>query len=161
MEKPTFTRANLSNIRVIMPIMHVPMVEFRCQAATGWIPILKYLLSGTSGHPWPCPIVPSIKYCSASRGPASRGAFPVLKASVHACREPGCVLSWGMRLYSGQTGDEILPAHGYHDGREDWHGLFLGLVLFRLVVLGWWPLLFSQEWWDLIWYGVLGSLAIW
>jgi hypothetical protein len=39
-----------------------------------------------------------------------------------------------MRIYSGQTGGEILPTQGYHDGREDWYGLFLGLVLFRLVV---------------------------
>jgi hypothetical protein len=26
--------------------------------------------------------------------------------------------------------------------------------------LGWWSLLFSQEWWDHIWYGILGSPAI-
>jgi hypothetical protein len=38
-----------------------------------------------------------------------------------------------MRIYSGQTGGEILPVRGYHYGREDWFGLILGLVLFRLV----------------------------
>jgi hypothetical protein len=26
--------------------------------------------------------------------------------------------------------------------------------------LSWWPLLFSQEWWGHIWYGVYGSLAV-
>jgi hypothetical protein len=61
----------------------------------------------------------------------------------------------GMRIYSGQTCGEILPTRGYCNGREDWYELFLGLVLFTLVAL-----LFSQEWWDHIWYGVLGSLAV-
>jgi hypothetical protein len=39
----------------------------------------------------------------------------------------------GMRIYGGQTDDEILPVHGYRDGREDRHGSFSSLVLFRLV----------------------------
>jgi hypothetical protein len=31
-------------------------------------------------------------------------------------------------------GGEILPTHGYRDGRKDWCGLLQGLALFRLVV---------------------------
>jgi hypothetical protein len=34
MEKPTFTRVNLSNVRVIMTIMHVLMEELLCQVMT-------------------------------------------------------------------------------------------------------------------------------
>jgi hypothetical protein len=32
MENPTFTRAVLSNVRVIMVIVHIPLVESLCQA---------------------------------------------------------------------------------------------------------------------------------
>jgi hypothetical protein len=35
MEKLTFTRACLSNVRVIMAIMRVPLVELLCQAVIG------------------------------------------------------------------------------------------------------------------------------
>jgi hypothetical protein len=34
MEKPTFTRVNLSDVRVIMTIMHVLMEELLCQVMT-------------------------------------------------------------------------------------------------------------------------------
>jgi hypothetical protein len=47
MEKLAFTRACLSNISVIMVIMHVPLVELLCQTIIGWIPALEYLLPGT------------------------------------------------------------------------------------------------------------------
>jgi hypothetical protein len=47
MEKDAFTKVNLSDVRVIMVIMRVPVVELLCQVAMGWIPVLKYLLSGT------------------------------------------------------------------------------------------------------------------
>jgi hypothetical protein len=45
MEKLAFIRANLSDVRV-MTIMLVPVVELLCQAATGRISILEYVLSG-------------------------------------------------------------------------------------------------------------------
>jgi hypothetical protein len=35
MENPAFTGANLSNVRLIMAIMHVPMVELLCQVPMG------------------------------------------------------------------------------------------------------------------------------
>jgi hypothetical protein len=49
MERLTFTRACLSDISVIMTIMHVPLVELLCQATMGWIHALEYLLLGTRG----------------------------------------------------------------------------------------------------------------
>jgi hypothetical protein len=61
MEKPAFTRANSSDIRFIMVIMHVPMVELLCQAMKGRIPIIKYLISGPRGRLWPHLVVPCIK----------------------------------------------------------------------------------------------------
>jgi hypothetical protein len=45
MEKPAFNRANLSNVRVIMTIMHVLVEELQCQAVMRWIPVLERLLS--------------------------------------------------------------------------------------------------------------------
>jgi hypothetical protein len=44
MEKPAFTRAGLSDVRVIMVIMCVPLVVSLCQVAMGQIPALEYLL---------------------------------------------------------------------------------------------------------------------
>jgi hypothetical protein len=61
MEKPTFTRVSLSDVRVIMEIMCAPVVELLCQAAIGWISVLKYLLPGAHGRMWPCPLMPSNK----------------------------------------------------------------------------------------------------
>jgi hypothetical protein len=67
MEKPTFTRASLSGVRVIVVIMRIPLVELLCQAAMGHILVLKYLLSGACGRLWSCLIVPSIKCRRFSR----------------------------------------------------------------------------------------------
>jgi hypothetical protein len=61
MEKPTFTKVSLSDVRVIMAIMRVHVVELLCQTAMGWIPVLKYFLLGACGRLWPCSIMPRIK----------------------------------------------------------------------------------------------------
>jgi hypothetical protein len=51
------------------------------------------------------------------------------------CRGPGYVSSQVIqKIYSGQTGGEILSVRAYRDGWEDRYRSFLGLVLFRLVV---------------------------
>jgi hypothetical protein len=60
MEKPTFTRTSLSDVRVIVLIMRVSLVEQRCQVATGQVPALKCPLLGTHGHLWLHPIMPGI-----------------------------------------------------------------------------------------------------
>jgi hypothetical protein len=49
MEKPALIDVSLSDVSVIMAIMRVPLEELLCQAATGHIPILKYMLSGARG----------------------------------------------------------------------------------------------------------------
>jgi hypothetical protein len=54
MEKSTFTRVSLSNVRFIMVIMRILVEDLLCQAVTGPILVLKYLLSGAYGHLWPC-----------------------------------------------------------------------------------------------------------
>jgi hypothetical protein len=61
MEKPAFTRVNLSDIRVIMVIMHVLMEELLCQVVMGQIPVLKCQLSSACGHPWLHLVMPCIK----------------------------------------------------------------------------------------------------
>jgi hypothetical protein len=55
MENSVFTRACLSDIKVIIEIMRVLLGELLCQAAMRRIPTLEYLLSG--------PVVPDNKYC--------------------------------------------------------------------------------------------------
>jgi hypothetical protein len=49
MEKLTFTRTYLSNVKVIMAILHVPLVELLCLEATRQILALGYLLPGARG----------------------------------------------------------------------------------------------------------------
>jgi hypothetical protein len=49
MKKPTFTMACLSDDRVIMVIMRVPLVESLCQMVMEWIPTHEYLLPGVRG----------------------------------------------------------------------------------------------------------------
>jgi hypothetical protein len=44
MRKPSFTRVNLSDVRVIMAIMRVLMEELLCQVTTGWNLVLECLL---------------------------------------------------------------------------------------------------------------------
>jgi hypothetical protein len=61
MEKLNFTRAFLSDVRVTMVIMRVPVVELLCQAAMGQIPTLKCLLSGVCGCLWPHLVVSNIE----------------------------------------------------------------------------------------------------
>jgi hypothetical protein len=49
MDKLTFTMAFLSDVRVIMVIMCVLLVELLYQAVMGWISALEYLLPGMHG----------------------------------------------------------------------------------------------------------------
>jgi hypothetical protein len=49
MEKPDFTWAQSSNIRVIVVIMRVLVVEQLCQSVMRWISALECLLSGVHG----------------------------------------------------------------------------------------------------------------
>jgi hypothetical protein len=45
-EEAHFTRANLSDVRMIMTIMHVLVEELLCQTMMGQIPVFECLLSG-------------------------------------------------------------------------------------------------------------------
>jgi hypothetical protein len=100
MEKPTFIRVSLSDVKVIMVIMHILVVKLLCQVVMRQIVVLKYLLSGPCGHLWPCPIVPCIK---CHRFPTFRlwcclpGTEPP-PPPRRDCRGPGCVLSQGAIL---------------------------------------------------------------
>jgi hypothetical protein len=65
MENPVFTRESLFDIRVIMTIVHVLVVELLCQAVTGWVLVLECLLPDTRGHQRSCPFMFVIKWpCS-------------------------------------------------------------------------------------------------
>jgi hypothetical protein len=61
MGKPTLTRASLSNVRVIMAIMCVPVEELLCQAVMDRFQYSSACLSGARGRLWLHPAMPSIK----------------------------------------------------------------------------------------------------
>jgi hypothetical protein len=54
MENLAFTRASLSNVKVIMVIIHVLTMELLCQAVMGWVLVLECLLPGVHEHLWLC-----------------------------------------------------------------------------------------------------------
>jgi hypothetical protein len=56
-KKPTFTRACLFSVRVVVEIMHVPLVDYLCQAQMEWIPALKCLLPRARGCLQSCLII--------------------------------------------------------------------------------------------------------
>jgi hypothetical protein len=112
MENPAFTRVSLSDVRVIMTIMHVAVEELLHQAATGWIPVLKYLLSGACGHLWPCPVMPDIK-CRSFPKTRLQWCLPGIESPLHLPSRGG-----GMRL-TGPIGGEILLTRGHQDRGKD------------------------------------------
>jgi hypothetical protein len=130
MKKLAFIRKNLSNVRVIIVIMRVPVEELRCQAVIGWTLVLKHLLSNACGHVLSCKALK----VAASWGPDSSDFTRYWKSPRHYCQEPGYVPSRiTRRIYIGQTSAKILSVCGYRDGRENWYESFQSLVPFRLV----------------------------
>jgi hypothetical protein len=101
---------NLSDVRVIMTIMHILVEELLCQAVTGQILLLESLLSGACGCLRLCPFKPDIK-CRCFQRTRLQGNLP-------GTREPQ---AWplGARVYAGLTGGKILPTRGYGDGGKD------------------------------------------
>jgi hypothetical protein len=67
MEKPNFTRENLSDVRVILVIIHVPVEELLCQVVMGWISVLECLLSGARGCLWLMSVMLGIKWHCITR----------------------------------------------------------------------------------------------
>jgi hypothetical protein len=70
MENPAFNVVSLYDVRVIMVIMRVLMVEMPCQVMTGRILALKCLLPGARGRLWSCLALSDIKWPHCSRIPA-------------------------------------------------------------------------------------------
>jgi hypothetical protein len=54
--------SELIDVRVVMMIIRVLVMELLCQAVTGQIAALEYLLLGTRGHKWPCLVLSGIKW---------------------------------------------------------------------------------------------------
>jgi hypothetical protein len=75
MEKPALSKMNLSGVRVIMTIMHVPVEELLCQAVTGRSSAHHQMCLGSYGYVLSCQAL----NCTASQGPGPIGAQPVLE----------------------------------------------------------------------------------
>jgi hypothetical protein len=115
MKKPTYTKANLSDVRVIMEKL-CGRVAMSC--GDKWIPVLTYLISGVRGHLWPCHVIPGIK-CRRFLRTRLQWCLPGTKSPW--ARLPGaraCVESREMRL-TGLTGDKILLVYSYQDKEKD------------------------------------------
>jgi hypothetical protein len=94
MEKPIFTRMNLSDVRLIMMIMHVLMEELLCQVVTELILVLECLLLGARGCLWLHPVMTGIKWrCFLSTW--LQGTYLALEnplawlLGARVCAEPG------------------------------------------------------------------------
>jgi hypothetical protein len=62
MEKSTFNRVSLSNVRVIMAIMHVLIEELLYHAVMGWALVLECPLRGVCGLLRLHPVMSGIKW---------------------------------------------------------------------------------------------------
>jgi hypothetical protein len=92
MVKPTFSKTNLSDARVIIVIMRGSVAELLCQGQQDgfqYLSIYCQVHVSASGHVLLCQSLNVV----ASRGPGSSGAYPILKAPECGCREPRRVLS--------------------------------------------------------------------
>jgi hypothetical protein len=114
MEIPTFTRTSLSNVRVIMVILRVPVDELVYQVGTERI---QYSSAYCQVHVGACNYILSCLALNdvASQGSQLRWNLPShLENLGHGQRGPGCV--WSQVMRTGWTGGEILLAQGYRDG---------------------------------------------
>jgi hypothetical protein len=68
--EPRSYRASLSDVRVIIAVMCVLMVEMLCQVVMEQIPVLECLLPGTRGRMWSCLVLCDIKWHRYLRIPA-------------------------------------------------------------------------------------------
>jgi hypothetical protein len=98
MEKPAFTRACLSGVRVIVMIMHVPLEERLCQKVTGWVPVLKCLLLGAVGACGPVLLCQAFN-AAVTRRPCPSGP-PGIESLGAAAGDPGLFQT---RLRGGST----------------------------------------------------------
>jgi hypothetical protein len=132
MKKHVFTRACLSDVKVIIVIMCVSVVEFLCQETTEWIPVLKYLVSGACGRLWPCIVISGIK---CRRFPRSQ-----LLCCLPSTENPWTWLL-GARVFL-EPRDEADRADRWKNPACPWHlrwgkvllHISLGFSFFRLVV---------------------------
>jgi hypothetical protein len=91
MEKLAFTRACLSDVRVIMMIMCVPLVESLWQTAMGWIPT-RVPIARRTWNPWLHPVVSGSKCGRFPRPWCLIKSMRYWKLLDGATRSPG--LSW-------------------------------------------------------------------
>jgi hypothetical protein len=122
MKNPTLIRASLSDVRVIMVIMHVLVVDLLCQAVMGWILVIMCILPGACGRLRLRLVLPAIKWPRYLRipalGPLTRYlGYPftwTLGDRVHA--QPWCEgkLDWVDKWWN--------PAHPqlFEMGKKDW-----------------------------------------
>jgi hypothetical protein len=86
LENLTFIEARLSDVRVIMAIIRVLVVELLCQAVTGWVPVLECVLPDACGHERLHPVLSGIKWPRFPRisalGPLSQYWEPLGVATV-------------------------------------------------------------------------------
>jgi hypothetical protein len=97
MGRPAFFEGSLSDVRMIMAIWHVPMVELICQVVMGLVPVLECLLSGTRGRLGLCLVLFGIKWPRYTRIPASGFTFLVWETPRCGSQGLGCVPSRGSR----------------------------------------------------------------
>jgi hypothetical protein len=111
MEIPAFIGASLSDVKVIMMIMCVLVVELLCQTVTGRIPVLECLLLGTRGRLRLCLIMFGIKWPHHSRTLALEPLARYLGYPQVWLQRHGHISSRGARIsQTGLTVGKILPA---------------------------------------------------
>jgi hypothetical protein len=94
MKNPTFIRENLFDVRAIMVIMCVLIVELLCQTVMGRVPVLECLLPDARGYQRLCHVLSGIKCprflkISALRSLARYWEPPGVATGARVRAEPG------------------------------------------------------------------------
>jgi hypothetical protein len=154
MEKLVFTRACLSSVRVIMAIYACTLGRVAMPSGDGMNSCTRVPTAKHMWGLWPCPVVPGGKCCRFPRPQRLVKSMRYSKILDGVVGRLGP--SWVKEgVGSGrQVAKSCLPTSTVMRRRDDADCSYVQFFL------GWGPVLFSQEWWGHIRYGVYGSLAI-
>jgi hypothetical protein len=118
MEKPAFTRACLSNIRVYPGDYVCTLGRVARLGGDGTDSCTLVPTTRCAWSLWPCTIILDNKCYRFLRPRRLVKIYLILGAPGWSDWVPRPILCWGGRR-AGQTGGKILPAHIYHNERKD------------------------------------------
>jgi hypothetical protein len=118
MDNPTFIAVRLSDVRVIMTIMHVLVVDLPGQAVMDGFKYSSACLPGARGCLQAGLVWSSIKWLCYPKTPTLWSLARYWESPGLATEGPGALGQFARRNRIGLAGGEFLPAHGHCGGKR-------------------------------------------